>query len=152
MNKIIKLILFSLIAIYSFSIRAEELNLNCEGDREITSIPIPIPKTSDPEKIKKFTETAFITIDKNTNTFRLSGSFLAAAILDQEFKIFLFMTDDKEFKFSKRYKTNEVDALTTLTINRYNGQMDIYNAIFQRSFMVIDKSVMLCKPVTAKKF
>ena len=37
MKEKIKLIVFSLIAIYSFSSRAEELNLNCEGDREITS-------------------------------------------------------------------------------------------------------------------
>ena len=152
MNKTIKLLLFSLVAIYSFSIEAEELNLNCEGDREITSIPIPIPKTSDPEKIKKSIETAFITIDKNTSSFKISGSFLAAAILDQEFKNFVFITDDKEFKFAKQYKTNDVEALSTLTINRYNGQMEIYNAIFQRSGMVIDKSSMSCKPTTTKKF
>jgi len=110
MKKIIRLIIFSLIAIYSFSIRAEELNLNCEGDREITSIPIPIPKNSDPEKIKKSTETAFITIDKDTNYFKLSGSFRAATILDKGFKDVGFMTDDKEFKVSKQYKTAESDV------------------------------------------
>jgi hypothetical protein len=141
-----------LIAIYSFSIRAEELNLNCEGDREITSIPNPIPKTSDPEKIRKSTEAAFITIDRDTNSFKLSGSFLAATILDQGFKDFIFMTNETDFKFAKRYKTSEIDAVSTLTINRYTGQMEIYNAIFQRSGMVTDTSKMFCKTVTAKKF
>ena len=152
MNNKFTLVIFLLVTIYSFSIKADELNLNCEGDREITSIPIPIPINSNSEKPKKSTETVFITIDKNSNYFKISGSFLSAITLDQEFKDSIFMTDDKYFKFSKKYKNSEIEVLSTLTINRYNGQMEIYNAISQRSSIFIDISKMFCKPVTAKKF
>ena len=135
------------ILVFSFAIafqcEAEEIRLQCAG----TAISF----STQTDKTTTTPESAFIVLDTASNKFSLDGYVLFAS-LDPEFKGYTFIADEKEFRFSPRYKTEQMNALTTLSINRYTSQMDTYEAVVSKSGLNTIKGVFKCQLVTQKKF
>jgi hypothetical protein len=127
-----------------FLVSAQEVKLNCGGNMEMTSLPSG--------KVDNSPATAFVSIDTDSKKFSISGVVLISTALDENFKNFYFIDDGKEYKFQYRYKNNQMDTLSSMTINRYSGQLEISNYISQSTGFTMASIKMKCEVLNAKKF
>lgn len=123
---------------------AEELNLNCVGTFEVTTLPSNQKKNSQAQ--------ASFRIDLDTNSFSMDGYPIMSTSLDTNLNTLKFLTSNSTFEFAHKYKDEKVDVLSSIKINRYSGKLEIYEALAKSNGMLVVTAIMDCTTAPKRKF